>query len=283
MNNKVFKFFTTWPIIIYVFLFIAFPIIYILYLSFLTSDYYGGMLNIFTFSNYLNFFNFVYIKVFFKSFLIAGISTFLCMVISYPFVIFISQKSKKVKSFLMTFVMVPFLTNSLIRTYGWIVLLRKSGIINTFLQDMNIISTPISFIYNNFGIILGMVYTLLPFMILPLFSAVDKIDHYVLEASRDLGASNMQTFFKIIVPQTKTALFNGSIMVFIPAIGYFFIADLLGGGKFMLIGNLIKNQFLVARNWPFGAAISIVLLIITFIIIRIYQKIGGSLDDLGGF
>ena len=283
MNNKLFRLFTTWPIIIYVLLFIAFPILYILYLSFLTTDYYGGMLNIFTFSNYLNFFNIVYLKVFLKSFLIAGFSTFLCMVIAYPFVIFISQKSEKVKSFLMTFVMVPFLTNSLIRTYGWIVLLRKTGIINTFLQNMNITSSPISFIYNNFGIILGMVYTLLPFMILPLFSAVDKIDHYVLEASKDLGANSLQTFFKIIVPQTKTALFNGSIMVFIPAIGYFFIADLLGGGKFMLIGNLIKNQFLVARNWPFGAAISIVLLAITFVIIRIYQNIGGSLDDLGGF
>ena len=149
MNNKLFRLFTTWPIIIYVLLFIAFPILYILYLSFLTTDYYGGMLNIFTFSNYLNFFNIVYLKVFLKSFLIAGFSTFLCMVIAYPFVIFISQKSEKVKSFLMTFVMVPFLTNSLIRTYGWIVLLRKTGIINTFLQNMNITSSPISFIYNN--------------------------------------------------------------------------------------------------------------------------------------
>ena len=183
----------------------------------------------------------------------------------------------------MTLVMLPFLTNSLIRTYGWIVLLRRTGIINTFLQNIHLTENPISFMYNNFGIILGMVYTLLPFMILPLFSSVDKINKSVIEASYDLGASKIKTFFKVIVPQTKTRLFNGSLMVFIPSIGYFFIADLLGGGKLMLIGNLIKNQFLTARNWPFGAAISITLLLITFLLVKLYQKIGGKLDDLGGF
>ena len=215
--------------------------------------------------------------------MIALVSTFICICIAYPFVIFVSQKKKIVKNIIMTLVMVPFLTNSLIRTYGWIVLLRKTGIVNTFLEDLNVISSPISFIYNDFGIILGMVYTLLPFMILPLFSAVDKIDKSVIEASYDLGSTSFKTFFNIIVPQTKVGLFNGSLMVFIPAIGYFFIADLLGGGKLMLIGNLIKNQFLSARNWPFGAAVSISLVLITFGLVKIYQKIGGKMDDLGGF
>ena len=259
------------------------PLIYIFILSFLTNDYYGGIKIFPTLMNYINIFDMVYLKVFFKSFLIALVSTFICICIAYPFVIFISKKEARVKSTLMTLVMLPFLTNSLIRTYGWIVLLRRTGIINTFLQNIHLTENPISFMYNNFGIILGMVYTLLPFMILPLFSSVDKINKSVIEASYDLGASKIKTFFKVIVPQTKTGLFNGSLMVFIPSIGYFFIADLLGGGKLMLIGNLIKNQFLTARNWPFGAAISITLLLITFLLVKLYQKIGGKLDDLGGF
>ncbi len=282
-NNKLFKYLSLVPVSIYVILLIALPLIYIFILSFLTNDYYGGIKIFPTLMNYINIFDMVYLKVFFKSFLIALVSTFICICIAYPFVIFISKKEARVKSTLMTLVMLPFLTNSLIRTYGWIVLLRRTGIINTFLQNIHLTENPISFMYNNFGIILGMVYTLLPFMILPLFSSVDKINKSVIEASYDLGASKIKTFFKVIVPQTKTGLFNGSLMVFIPSIGYFFIADLLGGGKLMLIGNLIKNQFLTARNWPFGAAISITLLLITFLLVKLYQKIGGKLDDLGGF
>ena len=282
-NNKLFKYLSLVPVSIYVILLIALPLIYIFILSFLTNDYYGGIKIFPTLMNYINIFDMVYLKVFFKSFLIALVSTFICICIAYPFVIFISKKEARVKSTLMTLVMLPFLTNSLIRTYGWIVLLRRTGIINTFLQNIHLTENPISFMYNNFGIILGMVYTLLPFMILPLFSSVDKINKSVIEASYDLGASKIKTFFKVIVPQTKTGLFNGSLMVFIPSIGYFFIADLLGGGKLMLIGNLIKNQFLTARNWPFGAAISITLLLITFLLVKLYQKIGGKLDNLGGF
>jgi len=282
-KNKIFKYLTLLPVIIYVLVLVALPLIYIFILSFLSTDYYGGIKILPTLSNYIKLVDIVYIKLFLKSFLIAGISAFLCICIAYPFVIFVSQKPQKIKTLLMTLVMVPFLTNSLIRTYGWIVLLRKSGIINTFLLNINLIENPISFLYNNFGIILGMVYTLLPFMILPLFSSYDKMNKSLIEASKDLGASTYHTFFKVIIPQTKTGLFNGSLMVFIPAIGYFFIADLLGGGKLMLIGNLIKNQFLAARNWPFGAAVSISLLLITFGLVKVYQKIGGDLDDLGGF
>lgn len=282
-KNNFFKHITLVPIFIYAILLILLPLIYIFALSFLKTDYYGGIDITFTLENYLNIFSITYLKVFLKSFLIAGISTFICVLIAYPFVIFVSEKNKRTKSILMTLIMVPFLTNSLIRTYGWIVLLRKNGIINSSLLNIGLIDEPLSFMYNNFGIILGMVYTLLPFMILPLFSSVDKINKSVIEASYDLGATKLKTFFKIILPQTKVGLFNGSLMVFIPAIGYFFISDLLGGGKLMLIGNLIKNQFLSARNWPFGAAISMMLLFITYILVKLYQKIGGKLDDLGGF
>ena len=182
----------------------------------------------------------------------------------------------------MTLVMVPFLTNSLIRMYGWIVLLRKSGVINSLLMGLNITSEPLSLMYNNFGIIVGMVYTLLPFMILPLNSSVSTIDKSLLEASSDLGASKWKIFKNVIFPQTIPGLFNGALMVFTPALGYFFIVDILGGGKIMILGNLIKNQFLTARNWPFGAAISVFLIVITYLLISLYKKIGGKMDDLGG-
>ena len=136
--------------------------------------------------------------------------------------------------------------------------------------------------YNTFGIIIGMVYTLLPFMILPLYSSVSTIDKSLLEASSDLGASKWKIFKNVIFPQTIPGLFNGALMVFTPALGYFFIVDILGGGKLMILGNLIKNQFLTARNWPFGAAISVVLILVSYILITLYKKIGGKMDDLGG-
>ena len=186
----------------------------------------------------------------------------------------ISHKSKKTQKILMTFVMVPFLTNSLIRMYGWIVLLRKSGVINTFLLNLNLIHKPLELMYNNTGIIIGMVYTLLPFMILPLHSVLETMDNKLIEAAKDLGASKFKIFQKIIFPHTLPGLFNGAIMVFTPALGFFFVTDILGGGKIMILGNLIKNQFLTSRNWPLGSAIAVSLILLTFILIQIYKKLG---------
>jgi len=281
MKNKLFKTVFTFPVIVYSLLLIFLPLIYIFIISFFKSDSYGGILYTFTLGNYVQLFDVVYIRIFFKSFSIALIVTLLCIIISYPFALAVSHKSKVVQRVLMTMVMVPFLTNSLIRMYGWIVLLRKYGFINHTLMQMNFINTPLNLMYNNFGIIVGMLYTLLPFMILPLYNSVSSIDKSLLEASSDLGASKAKTFLNVILPQTKAALFNGSLMVFTPAVGYFFIVDVLGGGKIMILGNLIKNQFLTARNWPFGAAISVFLLLITFLIIGVYRKTGGKLEDLG--
>ncbi|MBQ2407914.1 MAG: ABC transporter permease [Bacilli bacterium] len=281
--KKLFNFALVVPVIVYSIFLIALPILYIFILSFLKNDFYGGIINEVTLNNYLSLLDFVYLKVFLKSFLVALITTILCIIIAYPFCIFVSKKSSYAKKIFMTLVIIPFLTNSLIRTYGIIILLRKEGIINILLQSLNIIDNPIQLMYNDFGIIFGMVYTLLPFMILPLFSSVDKINPSIIEAASDLGANKSKIFKEIILPQTIPGLFNGSLMVFIPTIGFFFISDILGGGKLMLLGNLIKNQFLTARNWPFGAAISIILILITFCLVKIYKKLGGDMDELGGF
>ena len=280
-KNKLFKFLFTAPVVVYSILLIFLPLVYIFVISFFKSDGYGGMIETITFQNYIQLFDLVYLKIFAQSIFIGLIVTVICILITYPFVLAISHKSKVVQKVLMTLVMVPFLTNSLIRMYGFIVLLRKSGVVNNLLLNLNIIDNPLQLMYNNFGIIVGMVYTLLPFMILPLYNSVSVIDKSLLEASSDLGASKWKTFCNVILPQTKSALFNGSLMVFTPALGYFFIVDVLGGGKIMILGNLIRNQFLTARNWPFGSAISVFLLFITLLIITIYRKTGGKMEDLG--
>lgn len=281
-ENNLFKIVFTLPVIIYAILLVLIPILYILFLSFCKNDSYGGIIYNFTLSNYKMIFNFTYLKVFIKSFIIGLITTFLCLLIAYPFSLALVTKSSRMQNIITKLVMVPFLTNSLIRTYGWIVLLRKYGVINSFLLAFNIIDEPLNLMYNYLGIIIGMTYTLLPFMILPVYSAVVKMDKTLIEAGRDLGVSEFNIFKKIIFPETLPGVFNGSLMVFIPAIGYFFITDILGGGKIMIIGNLIKNQFLTARNWPFGSSLSIFLIIITFALVMIYKKIGGNMDDLGG-
>ena len=281
-NNKIIRFIFTFPVIVYSIFLIFLPLVYIFIISFFESDSYGGMIKNFTLNNYRELFNSVYIGIFLKSFLIALITTFFCIIISYPFVLAISRKNKRIQKILITLVMVPFLTNSLIRMYGFIVLLRKYGVINQVLMNLGIIHDPINLMYNNFGILIGMIYTLLPFMILPLYSSVSAIDKSLIEAASDLFASRFKIFCKVIFPSTIPALFNGSLMVFTPALGYFFIVDILGGGKIMILGSLIKNQFLTARNWPFGAAISVALILITFIFIYLYRKIGGKMDDLGG-
>ncbi len=279
---SLFKAVFTLPVIIYSILLILVPLAFVFFLSFMKSDNYGGYLLEFNLENYGEVLDSTYLLIFLKSILIGLATTFICLLISYPFAIFLRGKTERQRNLIMKLVMVPFLTNSLIRTYGLITLLRKNGVINSGLLATGLISEPLNLMYNNIGILIGMVYTLLPFMILPVCSAVSKVDQNLLDAAEDLGAGKISKIFRVYLPLTIQGAFNGSLMVFIPAIGFFFIADILGGGKAMIIGNLIKNQFLTARNWPLGAAFSIVLLGLTFVLVKLYRKIGGDLDELGG-
>ncbi len=279
---KSFKAIFTIPVILYTLSLIALPLAYIFLLSFLKSDNYGGYLFEFNLENYGEVLDSTYLSIFLKSTLIGLATTFICLIISYPFAIFLRGKPEKRRNLIMKLVMVPFLTNSLIRTYGLITLLRKNGVINRTLLGLGLIGAPLDLMYNNLGILIGMVYTLLPFMLMPVCSAVAKVDQNLLDAASDLGAGKIAKFLKVYLPLTLQGAFSGSLMVFTPAIGYFFIADVLGGGKAMIIGNLIKNQFLTARNWPLGAALSIALLAITLLLVKLYQKSGGNLDELGG-
>ena len=207
-EDSLFKVIFTAPVIIYTITLVFIPLIYILFLSFCKSDSYGGILYEFNLNNYFIIFNMTYMRVFLKSFGIAIITTFLCILIAYPFSLALITKSDQVQNIVIKLVNVPFLTNSLIRVYGWIVLLRKNGIINNFLLSMNLIDEPLGLMYNYLGIIIGMVYTLLPFMILPVYSAVSKVDKSLIEAGRDLGISEFKIFKNIIFPILNLTLYN---------------------------------------------------------------------------
>lgn len=273
---------TVGPVSAWMILLVAIPFIYVFIMSFMNKGAYGGVVFGFTLNNFMQVFDSLYLKVFGESLIISAFTTIICILIAYPFTYFIAQKTTIKKAVFMAMVIVPFLVSSLIRLFGWINLLRKDGIINSMLLKWGIIQEPLQLVYNTTGVMIGLVYMLLPFMILPLYSSIEKLDKSLLEACSDLGAKPAKAFFKVTLPLTMPGVFAGSILVFIPALGYFFVTDLLGGNKTQVIGNIIRNQFITARNWPLGSAISIFLIIITLLLVWLYQKSGGNMDDLGG-
>lgn len=270
---------TIGPIILWMSLFILIPMLYIFVMSFLEKGTYGGIVAKLTLKNYSDLLNPLYINIYVTSIYIAVLTTVICLILGYPFAYIICNSSKGMKATLVTLIMLPFWINSLIRTYGWNTLLRTEGVINTILLKIGLINHPLTMLYTNGAVLLGMVYTLFPFMILPLYTSIEKLDKSLIEASNDLGASRVHTFFRVILPLTMPGIFAGSIQVFIPTLGYFFISDMMGGGKSILIGNLIKNQFLSARNWPLGASLSILLILLTIVLMKLYGKIG-KVEDM---
>lgn len=270
---------TVGPTIVWLGLFILIPLIYVLGISFLTKSPYGGVIFKFNINNYLSLVNMDYMKVFIDSLWLSLETTIICLVLGYPFAYIIANVDKHMKAILLVIIMLPFWTNSLIRTYGWSALLREQGIINNILLHIGLINKPIEMLYTDGSTLLGMVYALLPFMILPLYTSIEKLDDSLIEAASDLGATKFRTLIRVILPLTMPGVFAGSIQTFIPSLGFFFISDMMGGGKKVYIGNLIKNQFLSARNWPLGAVISIMLILFTLIVMKLYSKVG-SLEDM---
>jgi spermidine/putrescine transport system permease protein len=272
---------TVSPVTLIMILLIAIPLIYVAVMSFCSIDeFYNVTLN-FTFDNYVQLVNSDYLKIYVQSLFIATITTILCILIGYPFAYIIARTKSKKKKILYMLVIIPFWTNSLIRIYGWRSFLGTTGWLNEALMSLKIIREPIEMLYMPGTTILGMVYCLIPFMILPLYTAIEKLDDTLLEASSDLGAKPVSTFFEVILPLTSSGIFSGSLMVFIPCLGYFFVSDILGGGNTDMIGNLIERQFQSGNNWPLGAALSIILILVTLILVKIYQKLGGDMDSLG--
>ena len=269
------------PVTLLLVFLIAIPLLYVGVMSFCSTDQYYNVVFEFTTANYAKLVSPEYIRIYGQSILIALMTTILCILIGYPFSYIIARTKSKRKQLLYMLVIIPFWTNSLIRIYGWRTFLGTNGWLNTALQFLHVIDEPINFLYNRGTTILGMVYCLIPFMILPLYTAIEKLDGSLLEASSDLGARPVSTFFEVILPMTSSGIFSGSIMVFIPCLGYLFVSNILGGGNSDVIGNLIERQFKSGNNWPLGAALSIILIVITLILVKIYQKAGGDMDSLG--
>ncbi|MDF2473678.1 MAG: Binding-protein-dependent transport system inner rane component [Anaerocolumna sp.] len=271
---------TVSPVAIWLILLVAAPLLYVFFLSFMATDGYKVVIQ-FNLDNYKNLLNPTYIEIYVNSFIIAFFTTLICILLGYPFAYIMANSTKKSKTIMMIMLMVPFWTNSLIRLNGWKTILGKTGVLNSILLNMGVISEPLEILYTRGAVLLGMVYTLIPYMILPTFASIDKLDGTLLEASSDLGANKLHTFLHVTLPLTFPGIFSGSIMIFIPSLGFFFVSDIMGGGKSQLIGNLIENQFKAANNWPFGAALSMMLIALILIMVTVYKKSGGDMEDLG--
>lgn len=272
---------TVGPVTLIMVLLIAVPLIYVAVMSFCSIDEFYNVTFKFTLQNYVRLANADYLKIYAQSIAIALITTIICILVGYPFSYIIARTKSRKKKILYMLVIIPFWTNSLIRIYGWRNFLGSSGLLNGLLMKTGLVSQPVDFLYKQGTTILGMVYCLIPFMILPLYTAIEKLDDSLLEASSDLGARPVSTFFEVILPLTSSGIFSGSLMVFIPCLGYFFVSDILGGGNSDVIGNLIERQFQSGNNWPLGAALSIILIVVTLILVKIYQKLGGDMESLG--
>jgi spermidine/putrescine transport system permease protein len=265
------------PVTFWLGLFFLVPLLFILAYSFGTSGVYGGITLGFNPGNYLRVFDPLYLEIVGRTFVIALTNTLLCLVLGYPLAYFIAFKGGRRKSTLLLLVMIPFWTSLLLRVYAWVVILGGNGIANQTLQFLRITDGPINLIFTPQAVLMGMVYSYLPFMILPLYAALEKFDVRLMEAAQDLGAGRWQTFWRVTFPLSMPGVIAGSILVFIPSAGEFVIPDLLGGARTVLIGNLIQQQFLAARDWAFGSALAIMLAALLVGAIMFYvRKVGAE-------
>lgn len=259
-------------------LFVLIPNLMIIGTSFLTRDEANLIKFAFTFENYTRLLDPLYGKVMLHSFYMVIVATLICLVIGYPFAYIVAKMPEKWRPFMLFLIIVPFWTNSLIRTYGLKIVLGTQGILNQALMSLGLIDAPLRIMFTETAVMIGLVYILLPFMILPLYSAIEKLDGTYIEAARDLGANKFQTLVRVILPLTMPGIIGGCLLVLLPALGMFYIADLLGGAKNLLIGNVIKSQVLNARDWPFGAATSIALTLAMAIMLYAYYRAGKLLN-----
>jgi spermidine/putrescine transport system permease protein len=258
------------PYMVWMSLFIVIPMLLIVLYAFTTHGN-SVMAFQFTIDNFGKFFEPVFIKVMLKSIQVALITTAVCILIGYPIAYVIANVEERWQTLLMLLVTIPMWINMLVRTYAWISILSDSGLINTFLKSINI--GPLKMMYTDFAVILGMVYNFLPFMILSIYTSLAKMDKAVINASYDLGANTRQTFMKITLPLSMPGVISGVTLVFLPAVSTFIIPKFLGGGQYMLIGNLIENQFITVGEWNFGSAISLIMAMIIMLSMYMTRKI----------
>jgi spermidine/putrescine transport system permease protein len=258
----------SWAVMIILFLA---PLAIIFAYSLLTRGVYGGIALPWTRENYQRLADSIYLGILWRSVWIAAVSTGLCLTLGFPLALFISRSGKP-KNLYLSLVMLPFWTSFLVRTYAWMFLLRDTGLINTLLEKLGVIHAPLPLLYNNGAVILGLVYGYLPFMVLPLYATLERLDRNLLEAAADLGARPWSTLTRVVIPLCAPGFRAGAILVFIPCLGAYLTPDLLGGGKSVMIGNLIQNQFTTARDWPFGSAVSLALMAIVMALLAAFVR-----------
>ena len=244
----------------WIFALLVVPCALIIVYSFFERGVYGGIDWVFTFENYQRAADPLYLRILLKSLWIAALTTLLELLIAFPAAWFIAGSAPQRQKLLLVLAILPFWSNYLIRTYAWMVLLNREGLINNALEAIGVIDAPLALLYNDFAIVLGLLYAYLPFMILPLYAALSRLNREVLEASTDLGANAWRTLVRVVLPLTVPGIAAGSIFVFVYSMGNFITPDLMGGGRSIMVGNLIYDQFLSARDWPFGSALSFVLM-----------------------
>jgi spermidine/putrescine transport system permease protein len=271
---------TAFPYFIWLGIFIVVPLFLVLYFAFTTGD--SQTLSEFTFSldNYKRFLTPIYLNVFYRSVWLAVLSTAICLVLGYPIAFIISKEKAKTRNVMVLMLVIPMWMNFLLRTYAWLTLLGKNGIINYIAGKLGF--QELDLLYNDTAVLLGMVYNFLPFMVLPIFSVMSKMDRNLIEAAEDLGADRRRTFLKVIFPLSLPGVITGITMVFIPAVSTFVISSLLGGNKSTLIGNLIEQQFRYTGDWHFGSSMSIILMVFIFLAMALTSKFDKEKEGEGG-
>lgn len=267
---------TARPYILWMMLFVLIPLFLILYFSFTVKTPGGTILSL---QNYKRFFDPLYVDVLWRSIQLAFISTVICFVFAYPLAMILAGKEMSNQSIILLLVILPMWMNSLLRTYAWMTLLENNGVINTFLNSIGI--PKLQLIYTDQAVVFGMVYNFFPFMVLPIYNVLIRIDKSIIEAAQDLGASSRKVFTRITLPLSMPGVVSGVVMVFMPSLTTFVISSLLGGGQYTLIGNMIEQQFRTVNDWGFGSALSVVLMLIILASIGIMSKYD-SVEQGGG-
>ena len=242
------------------------PLAIICAYSLLTRGDYGGVEQPWTLESYARIADPLYLAILWRSLWIAAAATILCVLAGFPLALFVARAGRH-RNLYLQLVLLPFWTSFLVRTYAWLFILRDTGLVNTVLMRLHVISSPLSLLYNDGAVLLGLVYNFLPFFVLPVYAALERMDPALVEAAAVLGARPLSVVWRVIVPLSAPGIIAGAVLVFIPCLGAYLIPDLLGGGKTVMLGNLVQNQFTTARDWPFGSAASLVLLLLSALVL----------------
>lgn len=253
-------------------LLVVLPLLYVCLMSIMTRPSYGGVEFTVSFNGYRALFEKAYLVAIWNSVRMSLVSTVIILLVSYPMAYMLSRCSRRVASNLIILMMIPYFTNSLIRLYSYITLFNTKGILTGILDRLGM-TWSADFLYSESAVVLGLVYVCIPYAVLPMYSSIERMDKALLEASYDLGVGRVKTFFRITLPMTMPGVYAAAIISFVPSIGNYFVADVLGGSKTLLIGNLIKDQFMSSRNWPLGSALSVFLIAGTMILVYLYARV----------